>query len=105
MNKPLTERQNLLAEYMSLISERCYSAGWLNNLEYVLWDTLSSGPRKYGHDFVTNYDIILLKEMSTEANSWIIFHDQFGETGIDLNEWVILFAANVNIDSSKYLEG
>ena len=48
----LTSEQQKLANYMSEVSERCYSAAWIENLEYVLWDALFSKQRKYGHDFI-----------------------------------------------------
>ena len=87
MRKDLTTEQNLLAEYMSEISERCYGAAWMANLEYVLWDALSSGPRKYGQDFITQQDIDLLKKMAEISNCWIIFDDHLDEISFDLKDW------------------
>ena len=72
---------------MGNISERCYSAGWESNLEYVLWDTLFSGPRKYGQDLITKDDIDSLKRYSEIANSWIIFHEHTEETALNLTDW------------------
>ncbi len=58
----LTSEQKKLADFMSEISERCYSAGWLKNLEYVLWDTLNNGTRKFGQDKISHDDIDELKQ-------------------------------------------
>lgn len=87
MIKDLTSQQLLLEECMSDISERCHSAGWMQDLEYVLWDAILNGPRKYGHHVITQTDIEKLKELSKDANAWIIYDEEEEETAIDLLEW------------------
>lgn len=87
MGLTLTKEQNELADYMSKISERCYFSGWMKNLEYVLWDTIYSGPRKYGQDFITNNDISELLRLSGNANSWIIFDNEAEELALNLVDW------------------
>ena len=82
MIKDLTIDQKILADFMSEISERCYSAGWMTNLEYVLWDTLTTGPRKYGHDTISQSDIVELRKYSEKADSWIFFDDDIDEIGV-----------------------
>jgi hypothetical protein len=37
----LDHAQRQLADYMSDLSEEAYSAGWMNGLEYALWDALT----------------------------------------------------------------
>ena len=91
----LTTDQKVLAEFMSEISERCYYAGWMTNLEYVLWDTLISGPRKYGQDTINQSDIIKLKKYSDNAASWIYFDDKVEEIGLSISEWTIKFKTTI----------
>ena len=73
-------KQRQLAEFMSDLSERCYSASWLENLEYILWDTLLNGQRKFGHDNITQQDIVHLNQLSQDSNCWIYFDDKTEET-------------------------
>jgi hypothetical protein len=87
MFENLTIKQELLARIMSDISERCYCAGWIKNLEYVLWHAMITGERKYGHDVITQRDIDTLKLLSDETNSWIFFDDELYEIAIDLVSW------------------
>jgi hypothetical protein len=85
MMKDLTSSQLLLEEYMSEISERCYSAGWMENLEYVLWHALINGQRKYGQSVISQKDIQTLIELSNSCNAWIIFDDETEETAMHLD--------------------
>ena len=83
----LTTEQRQLAELMSDISERCYAAGWMQNVEYVLWESLLKGERNYGHGLITTQNIDALKRLSKSSNSWIVFDDQHDETAVDLFTW------------------
>jgi len=87
MLKDLTENELKLATFMSDLSERCYSAAWMLNLEYVLWDSVLNGPRKYGQDNIDENDIRQLSRLSTLANTWIIFDDETEETAVTLEQW------------------
>lgn len=80
---------------MSNIAERCYSAGWMQHLEYVLWNAVLHGERKYGQDKVTQQDIAELKRLAQTANSWIFFDDSTEETAIELNDWKEIFQREV----------
>jgi hypothetical protein len=98
MINDLTAEQKTLADLMSKISEHCYSAGWMGNLEYVLWDALTSGPRKYGHGIINQSDISELKKISEKANSWIYFDDETEETGLSLSEWTQKFKNTIAVN-------
>lgn len=87
----LTPEQKLLAGFMSEISEEAHSSGWQENLEYVLWDAVVNGERKYGRKIITNTDIKKLKQFSEYSGSWIYFDDNREEMAIDLSEWKKLF--------------
>ena len=103
MKKDLTDQQLLLAEYMSDISERCYHAGWMVNLEYCLWHALINGQRKYGQDMISKKDIETLVSLSTAANAWIISDDETEETAMSLNAWEQKF--NQDIERNAKLIG
>lgn len=87
MINDLTSDQKHLAAFMSEISERCYFAGWMINLEYVLWDVLESGQRKFGQGIITTEDVTQLKALSDKSESWICFHPEHEETALTLNAW------------------
>ncbi|MBO9703068.1 MAG: hypothetical protein J7604_22840 [Sporocytophaga sp.] len=100
MLSDLTPIQQQLMNIMSGISERCYTAGWMNNLEYVLWNAVMSGPRKYGYDFIREEDIHELRHYSTLCNSWIVFDEGKEETSMQLNEWKRKFENDTLSDKS-----
>ena len=87
MLQDLTQPQRQLANLMSDISERCYNAAWMANLEYVLWSAVLSGPTKYGHDVISQHDINQLMQLSEKANAWIVFHEDHEETSFPLEKW------------------
>lgn len=87
----LTTEQAALESFMSEISERCYSAGWMQDLEYVLWGALLNGERKYGYHFITLEDIQQLKLLSSRAACWIYMDDIKEETAIDLDSWKAMY--------------
>lgn len=100
MLKDLTPDEKKLADFMGDISERCYYAGWIKNLEYVLWDAINSGQRTFGHGTISDNDIRTLKTLADKSNSWIVFHDNSEETAIDLNTWTLKFFKDINKDTS-----
>jgi hypothetical protein len=83
----LTPDQKHLAEFMSEISEQCYCAGWMKDLEYVLWDALESGERTYGKCTITSEEISRLKALSDKSKSWIYFHEEHEEIALALDVW------------------
>lgn len=91
-----TPDQWLLAYTMSNISERCYYAMWMENLEYILWHSVIEGPRRYGHDEITLDDITALKMLSERCGEWIFFDDAGGETPIPLGLWQEKYAQHIN---------
>ncbi len=100
MKLTLTKQQQELADYMSRISERCYTASWMKNLEYILWHAISSGPRKYGQDFITSIDIQELLQLSINCNSWIIFDEMLEEIALSLTDWERKFSYQTSINSN-----
>ncbi len=83
----LTNLQKALAEYMSMLSEEAYSAGWMKGLEHALWDAVISGPRKYGRISIQRKHINELRNRSAACGGWIIFDDNSEETWLPMDEW------------------
>lgn len=104
MRKDLTSQQLLLVDFMSEISERCYSAGWMQGLEYILWNAILHGQTKYGHDFVSQTDIAMLSDLSKAANAWIVFDDNTEETAIGLYDWKEKFQQDIQ-QNPQFLKG
>ena len=95
MLKDLSEGEQKLAELMSWISEEGYSAGWMNTLEFDLWEIINGGDRRYGHYDVTQNDIDQLSSLSQKCGCWIIYDDVNDETAIDLPIWVKMYEARL----------
>ena len=93
--------QASLADFMSEISERCYYAAWMRDLEYVLWDALVNGERRYGQDIITKNDIKTLKELSQNCDCWIIFDDKEEETAIEFDTWKKNFQDYIALNSDR----
>lgn len=95
INNPIIETQpnndyiGILANLMSDISERCYHAGWMDQLEYFLWGVCQGEHSPdYGHGFVTIQDVAALKWLSNICGGWIYFDEENGETFIRLSDWM-----------------
>jgi hypothetical protein len=83
----LEPKARALADYMSDLSEEAYAAGWMDGLEFDLWEAVVSGPRKYGFLDITPHHIARLRELSQEAGGWIVFDDADEETLLPLSDW------------------
>ena len=94
MINDLNQDERQLAEFMSELSERCYSAGWIVDLEYVLWDAVVTGPRNFGDGKITRTDISKLIQFSIKLNSWICFDDELEEIAIPLEVWKVKFSVD-----------
>ncbi len=104
MLNDLTTKQRKLADFMSDISERCYSAGWIQHLEYVLWDSLTTGERKFGQNIISQQDINQLIQFSKDCNCWIYYNDITEETAIDIFSWRQIFDEAI-LKNSNILKG
>lgn len=83
----LSSIERALADIMSDISEECYCAGWMEHLEYVLWDAVINGERKYGRELIDAAKIKRLKELSEACGCWIYFDEVSEETSMPINAW------------------
>ncbi len=87
MLKDLSNDQLLLAELMSQISEAGYSAGWMDGLEFDLWEILNGHKRKYGGYSVSQDELNQLQSLSNKCDCWIVFDDEKEETAVELETW------------------
>jgi hypothetical protein len=98
MYNHLNTPQRALCNLMSDISEAGWAAGWMEDLEYVLWYAIFNGPANYGYKFIDEQTILQLKQLSEKADSWIVFDDDTRETAVTIPVWQEMFRA-VNPDS------
>jgi hypothetical protein len=101
MLRDLTPDEKHLADLMSDISEKCCCAGWMLNLEYVLWNAVITGPCEYGHGTITSRDIDELVRASEKLKSWIVFDDELEEIAVPLDKWRIKFADDIKEHPDK----
>ncbi len=101
MRKDLTRDERRLADLMSEISEKCYSAVWMTDTEYILWDAVISGPRDFGHDKITKEEIDELRSLSNQTRRWIMFDDEQEEIAIPLDKWETRFIEDISKDPGK----
>lgn len=97
----LNKKQQALSDFMGEISEEAYCAGWMEDLEYVLWYAMLHGPGNYGRKLIDEQTILQLKQLSEEAGSWIIFDDDTWETAVALPVWQEMFRA---VEPDRYLK-
>ena len=80
----------LLINVMSAISEERWCAGWMQNLEYVLWDAVT-GRRK---GICSAEEIGQLKYLSEKCGGWIVWDEQAkGERFVPMQDWLRLYEA------------
>jgi len=94
----LTADQRELAELMSDISERCYCAGWLIDLEYHLWDIVSQldfTDAHWGQDTITANDRAKLGALAITCGGWIRWDDETCETFVPIDEWKAMYVKQV----------
>ena len=74
---------------MSEISEDCYAATWLIDLEFILWNTIQIGPCDVGFSKITYSEIFMLKKLSEEAEGWFYWPDRVkeGPVYVTMEEW------------------
>ena len=85
----LDASQLALAETMSEISEATWHAGWMEGLEYALWQAIESGPCLYGHGKLTQPLLDELKRLAAACGGWIVFDDEREETFVPMAQWRI----------------
>ncbi len=93
MLRDLTTDQRRLADFMSDLSEQAYCAGWMDGLEYALWEALVGTRREYGRLDLSDTQRMRLRELSEACGGWIVFDDDNEETWLPRVEWEERFSA------------
>lgn len=97
--------RNFLAMFMSEINENGIYAGWIADLEYILWDVLLGKPlESYWQNGITQTDLKMLKELSAEIGGWIAWddltnggdrsHPMWKRRFVRLDEWQQMYVAH-----------
>ncbi|WP_077038462.1 hypothetical protein [Pelomonas sp. KK5] len=92
MLSDLSLEQQELAGYMSELSEDAYCAGWIDRLEFSLWQALSDGPRKFGQLDLATEHLARLAELSEASGGWIYYNGENDESFASFSEWQRLVA-------------
>jgi hypothetical protein len=79
-----------LATYMSDLSEELWCAGWMRDLEFMLWSVVEGADASLT---LTRDEVAKLKSLSNACKGWIVFRRDSGETFVSMPEWMHLFAA------------
>ncbi|MBP0578636.1 hypothetical protein J8I29_04900 [Labrys sp. LIt4] len=74
-----------LLALMTGISEQCYYAGWMSDLEYDLWQVAPD--TSYGHGTITERQAQLLRLLAEEADGWWTYSDGDDPAFLDLASW------------------
>ena len=91
--KRTKEAQAELRQYMSDLSEEAYFAGWMQGLEYALWEAVLGERQEYGRLRLSVRQIARLRALSERCDGWIIFDAENGETWVPMAEWQQRFSA------------
>lgn len=83
----LTQEQRDLAEFISEISERRYRAGWMQGIEYEVWDAMHAPELGRGALRLTVEEAQKLYAMSARCRGWIVFDEVHEESFIPIEEW------------------
>ena len=79
---------------MSEISENHYAAGWMHNLEHVIWAAIERlpMPTEWGTRVISQKKLKKLEACSELIGEWIVWNDEKGtEIGIPLDAWRLIY--------------
>ncbi len=79
-----------LVTLMHQISEFCYCATWMDDLEYSLWHAvLSNEDIKYGQEVITQEQSQKLSELADRHRCWFVWNDNLSfPTPVSLDWWI-----------------
>ena len=78
---------------MSDLSEDCWCAGWMTDLEFTLWEALTTGARELGWDGIEERDLSRLKHLHAMAGGWWVWDkSDTGNRFVTSEEWLAILA-------------
>ena len=82
-----------LLRMMSDLSEDCWCAGWMTDLEFTLWEALTTGARELGWDGIEERDLSRLKHLHAMAGGWWVWDkSDTGNRFVTSEEWLAILA-------------
>lgn len=96
---PMAQRE--LAEYMSALSERAYAAGWMDRLEFMLWEAMHRQEPVLGSMPLTQEEVRRLRALSERCGGWIYFDEMTEETFVPVSRWLVLVGGAPSGGSGK----
>jgi hypothetical protein len=94
-----------LKEFMEELSERCYCANWLDDLEFTLWrfvqEALKEGflnNKEWGQGIIHSWELNKLWNLANEAGGWWVWFetDYNGNVFISLKDWIEYYEEKEN---------
>ena len=76
---------------MSDLSEEAWFAGWMDGLEFALWNAVIGGSRDYGRLAITDEHIEQLRRLADAAGGWVIYDREDEETFLAMEAWTNRF--------------
>ena len=90
--RPSLDALASLEDLISSISEECYCAGWLVEIEFWLWEIVSSGASDdvpFGQYWVLASELVILRELSDRIGGWISWSDASRSVEfVKMEEWL-----------------
>ncbi len=81
------EREQLIVNTISELSQDIYAAGWLHRIEYQLWEWSKQNVPEWINFRVIEDDLIDLRGMAEKLNLWAVWDEKKEEIAISLDEW------------------
>ena len=85
--------KDTLGRMMANLSEDCWCAVWLRDLEFTLWETLTAGGRDFGWGRIEERDITRMKNLHERAGGWWIWvKGEDCQRFVTTEEWLQILA-------------
>lgn len=84
----------MLCDLMSDISERYWCAGWLNGLEYRLWEALKNQDMTDECFSLKGYEVVELRRLHEKCGGWWVYDNEIGEKFVTTEEWLGMVEAS-----------
>lgn len=88
-----SQLQRLLLNYISELSEEYYCAGWLDSIEFQLWDLLQQNYEDiikvdFWRKRVDKEELQDMRFLAQTTNCWAIWDEEKEEMTIPLDQWI-----------------
>jgi probable addiction module antidote protein len=83
--------QECLHEMMRSVSQEVYFAGWLQDLEYLLWQVIEGKLQRDNYFDIDEDRADKLRQLSRLCGGWIICSKHLGTQWVPIEQWTILY--------------